>query len=255
MNELLKNKKILVTGAAGLLGTQVCKTVLAQGGKVIAVDLTFDNNELFSQKNLRELQGDLDTVNIDMTNSHEIESFFETTNVIDGAVNCSYPRNKSFGKHFFDVSLESFNDNLALNLGSAFLFIQQCARYFKKTNSPFSLVNISSIYGVVTPKFEIYENTPMTMPVEYTAIKAALQHLSRYAAAYVNNSKFRVNCICPGGIFDHQSESFLTAYKKQTHGKGMLDVKDVTGSIIFLLSDLSTYVTGEQIVVDDGFKL
>lgn len=255
MNALLNNKNILVTGAAGLLGTQLCQAILEQGGKVIAADLTFDKNDFFSQKRLTEYNGRLDTIKTDVTQSDEVESLFAQIDRIDGAVNCSYPRNKSYGKRFFDVSLDSFNENLALNLGSAFLFTQQCAKYFKKSTQPFSLVNISSIYGVVAPKFEVYENTQMTMPVEYAAIKAALQHLSRYAAAYVNDSKFRVNCICPGGIFDNQSQNFLTAYKQQTNGKGMLEVNDVTGSIIFLLSDLSLYVTGQNIVVDDGFCL
>lgn len=255
MNALLKNKNILVTGAAGLLGTQLCQAILGQGGKVIAADLTFDKNDFFSQKNQAEYNGKLETVKTDVTQPHEVEALFGQIDSIDGAVNCSYPRNKSYGQHFFDVTMESFNDNLAQNLGSAFLFMQQSAKYFKKSTQPFSLVNISSIYGVVAPKFEVYENTQMTMPVEYAAIKAALQHLSRYAAAYVNDSEFRVNCICPGGIFDNQSQSFLTAYKQQTNGKGMLDVNDVTGSIIFLLSDLSSYVTGQNIVVDDGFCL
>ncbi|ENO1894603.1 SDR family oxidoreductase, partial [Vibrio vulnificus] len=118
-----------------------------------------------------------------------------------------------------------------------------------------SLVNISSIYGVVAPKFEIYNNTPMTMPVEYAAIKSAIQHLNKYVVSYVNDSRFRINCVSPGGIFDHQPEAFLQAYKEKTHGAGMLDVEEVVGSVLFLLSEQSRYVTGQNIVVDDGFSL
>jgi NAD(P)-dependent dehydrogenase (short-subunit alcohol dehydrogenase family) len=95
----------------------------------------------------------------------------------------------------------------------------------------------------------------MTMPVEYAAIKSAIQHWSKYAAAYVNDSRFRINCVSPGGIFDHQPDAFLEAYKSNTHGAGMLDVEEVVGSVLFLLSEQSRYVTGQNIVVDDGFSL
>ncbi|MNI21023.1 Glucose 1-dehydrogenase B [compost metagenome] len=153
------------------------------------------------------------------------------------------------------MSLASFNENISLHLGSAFLFTQQCASYFKAHETAFSLVNISSIYGVVAPKFDIYNNTKMTMPVEYAAIKSAIQHLSKYAVAYVNDSRFRVNNVSPGGIFDNQPETFCQAYKSHTHGAGMLDVTEIIGSIMFLLSEQSRYVTGQNIIVDDGFSL
>ncbi|PSV57051.1 flagellin modification protein A, partial [Photobacterium profundum] len=197
----------------------------------------------------------LSLVPLDVTNEAEVKAFFATQVGITGAVNSTYPRNSTYGAHFFDVSLQSFNENLALHLGSAFLFTQQCAAYFQDKLEPFSLVNISSIYGVVAPKFDIYDNTPMTMPVEYAAVKSAILHLNKYAAAYVNDSRFRINCVSPGGIFDHQPDAFLDAYKGNTHGAGMLDVDEIIGSIMFLLSEQSKFVTGQNIIVDDGFSL
>ena len=95
----------------------------------------------------------------------------------------------------------------------------------------------------------------MTMPVEYAAIKSALLHLNKYIVAYVRDSRFRVNAVSPGGIFDHQPDAFLEAYKKETNGAGMLGVTEMLGSIVFLLSDASKYVTGQNIIVDDGFSL
>ncbi len=95
----------------------------------------------------------------------------------------------------------------------------------------------------------------MTMPVEYAAIKSALIHLSKYVVAYMNDSKFRVNVVSPGGILDKQPEEFIEAYKKETLGKGMLNVSDVVGSILYLLSDSAQYVNGQNLIVDDGFSL
>jgi len=193
---------------------------------------------------------------VDATKECSVKNCYtQQTKHICGAVNSTYLLNKTYVRHFFEVSLDSFNENLSLHLGSAFLFTQQCAAYFKCKQQPFSLVNISSIYGVVAPKFDIYNNTPMTMPVEYAAIKSAIQHLNKYVVSYVNDSGFRINCVSPGGIFDHQPEAFLKAYKEKTHGAGMLDVKEVVGSVLFLLSEQSRYVTGQNIIVDDGFSL
>ncbi|MEG3692846.1 oxidoreductase [Vibrio coralliirubri] len=256
MEKLLENKTILVAGAGGLLGTRLVPAILAQGGKVIAADI---NIEAMTER-LVSLGVDVTDKNLtlsalDVTKADSVSQLLAAHTSIDGAVNSTYPRNQTYGAHFFDVSLDSFNENLSLHLGSAFLFTQQCASYFNKHKTPLSLVNISSIYGVVAPKFDIYENTSMTMPVEYAAIKSAIQHLNKYTVAYVNDSRFRINSVSPGGIFDHQPELFLDAYKAKTHGAGMLDVGEIVGSILFLLSEQSKFVTGQNIIVDDGFSL
>ncbi|MGO0305863.1 oxidoreductase [Endozoicomonas acroporae] len=256
MEKLLENKQILIAGAGGLLGSQLIADSLAQGAKVIAADINLEQ----MKKKLKSLdvnieRQELKLACLDVTDERSVVDIFSKIEELDGAVNTTYPRNKTYGAHFFDVSLASFNENLALHLGSTFLFSQQSAAYFNKNKKPFSLVNISSIYGVVAPKFEIYQGTNMSTPVEYAAIKSAIIHLNKYVAAYVNDSRFRVNSVSPGGLFDHQPESFLKAYKKNTHGQGMLTAKDVIGSILFLLSDQSKYVTGNNLIIDDGFTL
>ncbi len=256
MNELLKNKTILIAGAGGLLGAKLVKHLLEQGAQVIAADINIKvMSEKLEAENIIIGSSALELATFDVTSEDEVKAFFTSRSDINGAVNSTYPRNKTYGAHFFDVSLESFNENLGMHLGSAFLFTQQCAAYFKKNQAAFSLVNISSIYGVVAPKFDIYDNTSMTTPVEYAAIKSAILHLSKYVAAYVNDSRFRINCVSPGGIFDHQPDVFLKAYKGNTHGSGMLDVNEMIGAIIFLLSEQSKYITGQNIIVDDGFTL
>jgi NAD(P)-dependent dehydrogenase (short-subunit alcohol dehydrogenase family) len=114
---------------------------------------------------------------------------------------------------------------------------------------------MSSIYGVVAPRFEVYENTTMTMPVEYAAIKAGLIHLTKYMAKYFKGKNIRVNSISLGGLKDGQPESFLDSYEQFCLNKGMLDAKDISGTLLYLLSDLSEYVNGQNITVDDGFTL
>jgi len=253
---ILKNKKILVAGAGGLLGSMLVKELVKQGSYVLALDIDVKRLKIRFDELGINTQGENVTLHqLDLSDESAISALFDMEKGLTGAVNCSYPRNKNYGKHFFDVAVEDFNENISLNLGASFLFMQQCANYFKRTNTPFSLVNISSVYGVIPPKFTIYDNTPMTMPVEYAAIKSGLIHLSKYVAKYVGSSQFRVNLVSPGGILDQQPSEFLSAYQNETFGKGMLDVSDVLGAIVFLLSPMAEFVNGQNIVVDDGFSL
>lgn len=236
----------MVLGAGGLLGGKVVEAIVANNGQVIAVDI--NTASITKHESVK-------CFNLDVTNEEEVKALFNSSLNIQGLVNCSYPRNQQYGQSFFDVSLSSFNENINLHLGSSFLVMQQCAAYFKREKSEFSLVNLASIYGVVAPDFSIYNNTKMTMPVEYAAIKSAIIHLNKYVSEFVGDSKFRVNSVSPGGILDSQPDTFIKAYAEHTHGQGMLSPHQVCGSIVFLLSDNSQYITGQNIVVDDGFCL
>ncbi|QOL27086.1 SDR family oxidoreductase [Thalassotalea sp. LPB0316] len=247
---ILTNKHILILGGLGLLGKAVAQSAHEQGAKLIVADLDIDG-----LKQHFENWQNVEIRQLDVTNEQQVIAFFDSIEVLDGAVNCTYPRNQQYGAHFFDVSLASFNENVSLHLGSAFLISQQCAKLFNRLQQPFSLVNISSIYGVNAPDFSIYENTPMTMPVEYAAIKSALLHLNKYIVKYVKDSRFRINAISPGGIFDHQPTDFLKAYQAKTHGQGMLSINDFVGTINYLLSEQAKFVTGQNIIIDDGFTL
>ena len=253
---MLKDKKIVVAGAAGLLGASVVKSIIEDGGRVVATDISLENlKSRLSSNGLDVTNVNLSLSKLDITQSDDVIRFWEQAEGIHGAVNCAYPRAKNYGVKYFDVTLNSFNENVNLHLGSAFLFTQQCAAYFLSNQTPFSLVNISSIYGVIAPKFSVYEGTNMTMPVEYAAIKSAIIHLDKYVAKYINNSLFRVNSVSPGGILDGQALEFINKYNKETHGTGMLNIEDVMGAVKFLLSDNSRYISGQNIIVDDGFCL
>lgn len=250
---MLENKKIIVFGAAGLLGSKLCKSLLEQGAHVIAVDLHIE--VLKSKFSCVTNHDCLELQECDVNIDTDVQSIFEIDENIEGVVNCVYPRNRDYGKHFYDVNIESFNENLSLNVGSSFLLMQTAAKYFNENKNPISFVNISSIYGVVSPDFDIYKGTNMTMPVEYSAMKAAVLHMAKYIVCYIKNSNFRINSVSPGGLLDGQSSQFTEAYKAKTMGAGMLNVEDITGAVSFLLSERSRFVTGQNIIVDDGFCL
>jgi NAD(P)-dependent dehydrogenase (short-subunit alcohol dehydrogenase family) len=128
---MVRGKKVLVIGAAGLLGANLTKTLLDNGACVLAADLSVSG----LKSSLAGLGIALNDTNIelhqvDLNDIRSIEAIFTRTDRLTGAVNCSYPRNENYGAKLFDVTLEDFNQNIALSLGSAFLFMQQCAKYF-----------------------------------------------------------------------------------------------------------------------------
>ena len=253
----LDNQTILVIGAAGRLGQVIIPAILSHGGNVVAVD---QNSQAPANCNmLRQHQDHILCLNGDITDALSIQENIEKGvhhfGKIDGAVNTAYPRNSHYGRDFLDVTFEDFSENTSLHLGGYFLFMQQCVKYALSTTSKFSLVNLSSIYGNIAPRFELYNETLMTMPVEYAAIKSALQHMVKYVTAYTKGSKFRVNCVSPGGILAEQEDVFLKRYNSHCREKGMLEPKDIVGTIIFMLSDASEYICGQNIIVDDGFHV
>tara|TARA_B100000674_G_C37910140_1_gene948177 strand:- start:599 stop:1369 length:771 start_codon:yes stop_codon:yes gene_type:complete len=253
-----KNKKtILLAGSTGRIGEKLTQKFLSLGANVIGIDINEEKIE--DQEKLYKDNDSSMFIPCDITDSDSLKKVIslgeERFNEINSAVNLTYPRNNEYGKYFEDVTYDSFSENLSMHLGGYFIFMQQCSAYSIQNNIEFSLVNFSSVYGVIPPRFDLYEDTDMTMPVEYAAIKSGIQHLSQYLTQLTKNTLFRVNCVSPGGIEDGQDKKFLERYKKYSRGKGMLDPEDVLGTVIFLCSDDSRYICGQNIIIDDGFSL
>ena len=269
MNDLftLTDRTVVVIGAGGLIGRRFAGAIVRAGGSAVLADRDAEalNSLSASLENEIAAAGDASSAvkrifcqAVDITDRDSLDALLQATlkysGRVDGLVNCAYPRNQNYGREFMQVTYDDFCENTGLHLGGYFLACQRFLKYFVETGRG-SIVNISSIYGSVAPRFEVYAGTPMTMPVEYAAIKAGLQHLTKYMARYVRGAEVRVNCLSPGGIEAGQPESFLAAYKAFCNSRGMLDADDLIGALLFLLSDASRFVTGQNIVVDDGFTL
>lgn len=260
MNEqLLADKVVVITGGAGLLGRVFVESVAANGGTAVVADINLDAaKQTADQIKEKGSINNVHAISLDITSKSSLTTAIANLETkfgkIDALVNNAYPRNKNYGRHFFEVEYDDFCENLSINLGGYFLASQQFGQYFKGQGYG-NIINISSIYGLIAPRFEVYKNTSMTTPVEYAAIKSALLHLTKYMSRYFRGMNIRVNAVSPGGIFDHQPASFLREYKQFCANKGMLDKEDLAGTLIYLLSDLSIYVNGQNITVDDGFSL
>lgn len=253
---MLNNQIVVVTGGAGLVGTAFVEAIAQNGGVAIIADISIEKGHQAKASLPESLQGNIDVIELDIINKESITQQIQTLHQkygrIDALVNNAYPRNKNYGRHFFDVEYEDFNENIGLHLGGYFNVSKHFTKFFVEQGHG-NIINISSIYGLVAPRFYIYEGTNMTVPVEYAVIKSGVNHLTKYMAKYLKGNNIRVNTLTLGGVLDAQPESFLVNYKSQCLNKGMLNVEDCMGSLVFLLSDSSLYVNGQNIVVDDGF--
>jgi len=256
---MLQDKVIVITGGAGLLGQAFCRAVVENGAHCVVADLDDERGE----RTARELNAAVgearsDYRRVDINDAASLESLLGAVKQrfgrIDALVNNAYPRNRSYGRKFEEVTREDFCENVCLHLGGYFLASQGFIGFFRGQGHG-NIVNIASVYGFLAPRFEIYDGTPMTMPVEYAVIKAGVLQLTRYLASYLAGQNIRVNAISPGGIEDGQPAAFQQAYRAFCLNKGMLASKDVCGALLFLLSDLSAFVYGQNLVVDDGFSL
>lgn len=256
--KLLNGKTAVIIGGAGLLGQTFAEGIVTHGGTVIIADIDIDRCQAVCRQISDKVAGiPPEAEMVDMTSKISLDSLIARISAmhgsIDAVVNNAYPRNEHYGRKLEEVEYLDFCENISLHLGGYFLSTQRFASLFKIQGHG-QVINISSIYGSIAPRFEIYEGNSMTMPIEYAAIKSALQHISVYFMRYYKGTKLRFNCISPGGIFDNQPESFLLRYKEFAQHKGMLDPSDIVGSLIFLLSDLSLFMNGQNLVIDDGWS-
>lgn len=240
----LKDKIIILTGGFGLLGKSILIKLQNEGAFVINADIVAKDTADFSNMYL------------DITSEDSIQSLFSRIfkkfGRIDGVVNNAYPRTADWGNKFENIKFNSWKQNVDFQLNSYFLVSQIALKYMKENRSG-SIVIISSIYGVVGPDFTLYNGTDMTMPAAYSAIKGGLINLTRYLASYFGPYNIRINCVSPGGVLDGQPQTFIDNYNNKVPMKRMANPDDISPSVAFLLSNDSTYITGQNLIVDGGW--
>lgn len=242
---MLNDKIIVVTGGRGLLGKTFVEHINTSGGTAIVLDKA-GHTDLSTG----ELACDItDKASIDAA----VDAILKMHGRIDGWVNNAYPRTSDWGKMKFDEeSMDSFANNVDWHL-VGYAKCCQAALNVMKQQRQGSLINIASIYGIVGPDFTVYDNTPLGNPSAYAAIKGGLINLTRYLAAFYGPYNVRVNCVSPGGIFDHQHPEFVKNYEYKVPLKRLGTADDISPAVTFLLSDGAKYITGHNLVVDGGW--
>lgn len=240
----LNDKIIVVTGGCGLIGKEIVKQINNYGGQAITADIN--------------VQPDKYNYFCDITNYDSIQDMLKlilkSHKTIDGWVNNAYPKNKDWGRDFEDIDPISWKENVNMHLNGYFNCCHSIFRIMKEQGSG-SIINMSSIYGFLGPDFSIYKDTEITFPAEYSAIKGGIINFTRYFASYCGQYNVRVNSISPGGVFDGQSETFVNNYTRKVPLKRMAEPSDIAPTVVYLLSDQSSYITGHNLVIDGGISI
>lgn len=241
---ILKNKIIIVTGGSGLIGKEIIADIQRKGGTAINADICIET----------DIQNGL--VKMDVTNDLSIKETIDIVlkryGQIDGFVNNAYPRTKDWGAKFEEIKPDSWRTNVDMQLNSYFVCCQEVLKIMEKQKNG-SIVNIASIYGVVGNDFTLYEEFGGTSPAAYSAIKGGIINFTRYLSSYYGRKGIRVNCVSPGGVFDHQHPSFIARYEAKVPMGRLGNPDDIAPSVSFLLSEEAKYITGLNMIIDGGW--
>lgn len=249
----LKDKKVILVGGFGLIGKALCKGFVNVKSNLIIVDI--NNNKSFLNK-LNYHQRRVIFYSCDITKPKIVErlvtKIVKHHSEIDVFVNCSFPRTSDWLTGVETVPYNSVKTNLINHLGSYYHFTQLISKHMIKQKSG-SIINFSSIYGLVAPTFSIYKGTNLISPPAYALIKGGINTMTKYFASYFGKYNIRVNCISPGGVFDNQDKKFVKKYIGLTPLKRMAAPEDLVMPTLFLASNGSRYITGHNLIVDAGW--
>jgi NAD(P)-dependent dehydrogenase (short-subunit alcohol dehydrogenase family) len=248
----LEGKTILLTGGAGLYGRGLARDLAAAGASVL---LASRNREACAAvaESLRAEGLDAEALGYDQSDEKSIirlcRTILDTRGGLDGLVNNSVSRPMKSA----DAPVEDWEESMKVNATGLFLMHRVFGEPMKARGSG-SIVNVSSIQGLVGPTLSLYRGTDMPgPPPDYFFHKAGMINLTRYFAAHFGRYGVRVNVVAPGGFQADEPEEFVAAYSEQTFLGRPAREDDLGGAVIFLLSDASRYVTGIHLPVDGGY--
>jgi 2-deoxy-D-gluconate 3-dehydrogenase len=261
----LTGRVAFVTGGAGLLGAEFCRTLAGAGAAVAIGDLNLMGAQAVGGA-IEQAGGRSRSVELDVTRPDSVRRAVEdvvgSLGRLDILVNSAALDPKfdptQAGQHtnaFEDYPLEMWNQALAVNLTGMFLCSQAAARPMLEQGSGV-IINLCSTYGLVGPDQRIYERPgqpPQFKPVDYSVTKAGVLGLTRYLATYYAGKNIRVNALTPGGVFNLHDETFVRNYAARTVLGRMARKDEMNGALLFLASDASSYMTGSNLVVDGGW--
>lgn len=264
----LADRVAIVTGGAGQLGVEFCRTLAEAGAAVMVADLNLKaadkTAEALSDSGYRAAAFGLDVTRFELTRGLVAETLSRFGH-LDILVNSAaldpkfdpgaVERGITPGA-FEDYPVEQWNDALHVNLTGMFLVTQACIGPMLDQGKKGNIINICSTYGLNGPDQRIYIKDGKRVaykPVYYTTTKAGVLGFTKYLAAYYAGTEIRVNALTPGGVFNDHEEYFVKNYSAKTILGRMARKDEMNGALLFLASDASSYMTGNNVIVDGGW--
>ena len=263
----LTGKNAIVTGGCGILGEHFCKALSEFGANVAVVDINEDKaKELAST-----IQEEYDTraigVYCDVSKPDSVTEM--VSKVVGEFVNIHILHNnaaskssdlESFFADFEDYSLDEWKKIMSVNIDGMFLVAQAVGKHMVENEIRGSIVQTSSIYGILASDKRIYGGShylglQISNPAVYSTSKAGVVGLTRYLASYWGEKGIRVNALLPGGVESGQNDTFKEKYSARVPLARMAQGYEMTGALVYLASDASSYFTGQCVVVDGGLSI
>lgn len=251
----LEGRIALVTAGAGpLFGSSISYALAEAGATVVTASRSLERNEEFAEQ-LRSAGHTAHGLAVDISDPESIQQLRDELigrfGRIDVLVNSALAREGHRGR-FEEQTPDVWRKSAEGDFVGLFQVCQSFIPDMVRQGSG-SIINISSIYGVVSNDPTLYEGTDMIQPATYPFVKAGMINFTRYLACYYGKQGVRANCISPGGYFNNQPQPFVDRYAKRVPVGRMMDNEDIQGAVVFLASDASKYVNGTNLVVDGGW--
>lgn len=259
-------KNVIVTGATGILGEVICHALATSGAQVCALDLSAQKcSELASNLPTPKKQTHIG-ISCNIADPDEVQiSVQQAVNAfgqIHGLLNNAATKTDSleaFFEPFETYALETWREVMSVNIDGMFLMAQAVGKHMVENKVSGSIVQTASIYGVIAPDQRIYEGSQymgraINTPAVYSASKAAVLGFSQYLASYWGHNKIRVNSLTPGGVESGQNDVFSKKYSARVPLGRMAEKTDIAQAAVFLISDASTYMTGQNMIIDGGLS-
>jgi len=253
------NRVIVITGAAGLLGSEYADGFCQAGGNVVLADKNFEKCKKLAAKLEKKYGVKPLPIKLDVTNPNSIKKMIvhitKKFSKIDVLVNNAiYPEIGKIKKtKFEDFPLDIWKKGIDVNLTGMFLCSQQIGEIMKRQKNGV-IINISSIYGIKGPDQRIYGKTKIIKSALYATTKGAVINFTKYLASYWNRTGIRVNTLSLGGVEENQDRDFKKKYSDKTMIGRMAKKDEYVGALLFLSSDASSYMTGSNLVIDGGWS-
>jgi NAD(P)-dependent dehydrogenase (short-subunit alcohol dehydrogenase family) len=259
----IQKEVIVITGVSGQMGTEYSTTFLKCGAIVVGIDLVKGHHIGLLEREFSDrflfIHADITSADSLKSAACEIESIFGIPTVLINNAAIDSPPNAPIEETgpFEDYPEESWDKVMDVNVKGVFLACKIIGSIMAR-NQRGSIINISSIYGIVSPDQSLYEyrrerGEIFYKPVAYSASKSALLNLSRYLAVYWASQNVRVNTLVIAGVFNNQEEDFLKSYCQRIPIGRMANQDEYNGALLFLASNASKYMTGSLLTIDGGW--
>ena len=262
----LEGKVAIVTGGAGILGQHFCSGLAESGARVAIVDVLEDKAKALAGELADRYKADVIGIGCDVSSPASVHEMvrcvvaeFGELNVLHNNAAAKSDDLDAFFAPFEEYSLDQWRKIMAVNLDGMFLVAQAVGKQMVAQGKGGSVIQTASIYGLMAPDHRIYEGSSyrgraINTPAVYSASKAAVIGLTKYLATYWADKGIRVNTLTPGGTESGQNEEFNRRYSARVPMNRMAAAHEMVGALLYLASDASSYVTGQNIVVDGGLS-